>query len=56
MLALGTVANVVGEMVRLGESTCLKTSVIFARAMVQVFGVEYLREPNVQDTKQLLAI
>jgi hypothetical protein len=56
MLALGTAADVVGEMVRVGESTCLKTTVKFARAMVQVFGAEYLREPNAQDTERLLAI
>ena len=30
MLALGTAADVVGEMVRMGESTCLKTTVKFA--------------------------
>ena len=46
MLALGTAADVVGEMVRMGESTCLKTTVKFARAVVEVFGPEYLREPN----------
>ena len=45
ILALGTAANVVGEMVRMGESTCLKAAK-FARTLVQVFGVEYLREPN----------
>ena len=30
--------DVVGEMVRKGESTCLKTTIKFAHAMVQVFG------------------
>ena len=48
MLALGTVADAVGE--------CLKTTVNFARAMVEVFGPEYLGEPNVQDAEKLLAI
>nr|XP_020164085.1 uncharacterized protein LOC109749553 [Aegilops tauschii subsp. strangulata] len=56
MLALGTVADAVGEMVRMGESTCLKTTVKFACAVVEVFGPEYLREPNAQDMKKLLAI
>ena len=56
MLALGTAADVVGEMVRIGESTCLKTTVKFSRVMVVVFGLEYLREPNAQDTEKLLAI
>ena len=56
MLALGTAADAVGEMVRMGESTCLKTILKFARAMVQVFGADYPRVPNVQDTEKLLAI
>ncbi|XP_073367939.1 uncharacterized protein [Aegilops tauschii subsp. strangulata] len=56
MLALGTAADVVGEMVRMEESTCLKTTVKFARVVVEVFGPEYLREPNAQDTEKLLAI
>ncbi|XP_020168116.1 uncharacterized protein [Aegilops tauschii subsp. strangulata] len=56
MLALGTAADVVGEMVRMGESTCLKTNVKIACAMVQALGAEYLREPNAQDTERLLAI
>ncbi|XP_020200492.1 uncharacterized protein [Aegilops tauschii subsp. strangulata] len=56
MLALGSAADAVGEMVRMGESTCHKTTVKFARAVVEVFGPEYLREPNAQDTEKLLAI
>ncbi|XP_020150919.1 uncharacterized protein [Aegilops tauschii subsp. strangulata] len=56
MLALGTAADTVGAMVRMGESTCLKTTVKFTRAVVEVFGPEYLREPNAQDTEKLLAI
>ncbi len=44
MLALGTSVDVVGEMVRMRESTCLKTIVKFACAVVQVFVAEYLRE------------
>ena len=47
ILALGTAADAVGESVRMGESTCLKTTVKFARTMVEVFGPEYLRDPNV---------
>jgi hypothetical protein len=56
MLALGTAADVVGEMVRMGESTCMKTTVKFSRAVVEVFGPEYLKEPNAHDTEKLLAI
>ncbi|XP_037450977.1 putrescine hydroxycinnamoyltransferase 1-like [Triticum dicoccoides] len=56
MLALGTIADVTGEMVRMRESMCLKTTVKFACAVLEVFGPEYLREPNVEDTEKLLAI
>jgi hypothetical protein len=56
ILALATTSDAVDEMVRMEESTCLKTTVRFARVVVQVFGVEYLREPNVHDTEKLLAI
>ena len=51
-----TASDVVGEMVRMRKSMCLKTTVKFACAVVQVFGAEYLREPNAQDTERLLAI
>ncbi|XP_073355367.1 uncharacterized protein [Aegilops tauschii subsp. strangulata] len=56
MLALGAAANAVGEMVRMGENMCLKTTVKFVRAMVEVFGPEYPREPNAQDMEKLLDI
>ncbi|XP_020174055.1 uncharacterized protein [Aegilops tauschii subsp. strangulata] len=56
MFALGTAADAVGEMVMMRKSTRLKTIVKFARAMVQVFRREYLREPNVPDMGKLLAI
>ncbi|KAE8799409.1 hypothetical protein D1007_25176 [Hordeum vulgare] len=46
MLALGIAADAVGEMVRIGKSTCVKTNAKFARVVVEVFGAKYLREPN----------
>ncbi|XP_073355416.1 uncharacterized protein [Aegilops tauschii subsp. strangulata] len=56
MLALGAAADAVGEMISTGENTCLKTIVKFARAVVEVFGPEYFREPNVRDMEKLLVI
>ncbi|KAI4988115.1 hypothetical protein ZWY2020_029745 [Hordeum vulgare] len=56
MFALGTAADAIGKMVRIGESTCLKTTIKFARAVVEVFEAEYVRESNAHDTKKLLAI
>jgi len=40
----------------LGETILLKTKVQFARTIVKVFGLEYLRKPIVEDTERLLAI
>ena len=40
----------------MSESTCGDAMVRFATAMVEVFGPQYLREPNAQDTEKLLAI
>ena len=56
MLGLGIAADTVGEMVRMGESTCVKTIVKFACTMVEVLGHEYLREPNAHDSEKLLTI
>ena len=47
MLVLGTAADDVGEMVRMGESTCLNTTVKFAHDVEEEFEAEYVREPNV---------
>ncbi|XP_020243470.1 uncharacterized protein LOC109821719 [Asparagus officinalis] len=49
MLAYGTSADSTDEYVRIGESTtnvCLKR---FCRTIVEVYGDEYLRTPNVDD-------
>nr|XP_020183789.1 protein ALP1-like [Aegilops tauschii subsp. strangulata] len=56
MLVLGTAVDVVGEMVRMGERTCLETTVKFVRDVVEVFGPKYLREPNAQDLEKLLDV
>ena len=40
----------------MSESTCLEAMYKFCRAVVQVFGPEYLKEPNVVDMTRLLAI
>ena len=37
-------------------STCLESMYKFCADVVHVFGKEYLREPNVKDTAQLLSI
>ena len=56
MLAYGIPGDLVDEYVRMSESTCLLSLYSFCMAVVEVFGPEYLREPNAADTERLLAI
>ena len=56
MLAYGVPGDLIDEYVRMSESTCLASLYRFCKAVVAVFGPEYLREPNEADTARLLAI
>ncbi|XP_073359709.1 uncharacterized protein [Aegilops tauschii subsp. strangulata] len=55
MLAYGILGDLVDEYVRISESTCLLSLYSFYKAMVAVFGPEYLRQPTAADTERLLA-
>ncbi|XP_073360396.1 uncharacterized protein [Aegilops tauschii subsp. strangulata] len=55
MLAYGMRGDLVDEYVRMSESTCLLSLYNFCKAVVAVFGPEYLRQPNAADTERLLA-
>src|SRR3990170_5774993 len=56
MLAYGIPGDLVDEYVRMSESTCLLSLYSFCTAVVEVFGLECLREPNAADKERLLAI
>ncbi|KAK1664178.1 hypothetical protein QYE76_052337 [Lolium multiflorum] len=56
MLSYGMVADIFDEYLRMGESTCLEAMYMVCRAVIAVFGHHYCREPNVEDTRQLLSI
>jgi len=56
MLSYGMAADTTDEYVRIGESTALDSLRHFVRAVVEVFGHEYLRHPNEADTSRLLAM
>ncbi|KAF8406364.1 hypothetical protein HHK36_008451 [Tetracentron sinense] len=55
MLAYGVAVDVVDNYVRIGKSTSIKSLRRFVRAVVEVFGEEYLRLPNNNDISRLLA-
>ena len=55
-VAYGVAADAMDDYIRIGESTALESLRKFVRAVVQVFGHEYLRLPNEDDTARLLAI
>ncbi|XP_020271943.1 uncharacterized protein LOC109847109 [Asparagus officinalis] len=54
MLAYGTSADSTDEYVRISESTAIVCLKRFYRAIVEVYGDEYLRTPNVDDVARLL--
>ena len=56
MLAYGISGDLVDEYVRVSKSTCLLSMYSFCKAVVAVFGPEYLREPTAAATERLLAI
>jgi hypothetical protein len=56
MLAYRVPTDALDEYIRIGESTSLEALRKFVVAIVEVFGPEYMRLPNKQDTDKLLAI
>jgi hypothetical protein len=56
MLAYGVANNLVDEYLRMSEFTCLESMYKFCRAVIEVCGTVYLREPTVEDTARLLSI
>jgi hypothetical protein len=55
MLSYGVAADANDDYVRIGESTTIESLRKFVHAVVEVFGHEYLRSPNEDDTARLLA-
>ena len=50
MLAYGVLADALDEYIRIGESTAPEALRNYVVAVVEVFGPEYLRMPNEQNT------
>ena len=56
MLTYGVADDLIDEYLRMSASTCIESMLKFCKAVVQVFGEEYLREPTMEDTQCLLSI
>ncbi|XP_024318825.1 uncharacterized protein LOC100826180 isoform X2 [Brachypodium distachyon] len=56
MLTYGVATDATDEYVRIGGRTALDSMKAFVRAIIEVFGDEYLRAPNEADIARLLAI
>ena len=56
MISYGVPANFMDQYIRIGENTFIQSLRRFVKAVVEVFGEEYLRSPNENDTARLLAI
>ncbi|XP_074557036.1 uncharacterized protein LOC141813023 [Curcuma longa] len=56
ILAYGLPADATDEYIKIGESTAIESVKRFCRAVVEVFGGQYLRSPNAQDVARLLQI
>ncbi|CAN6198287.1 unnamed protein product [Urochloa humidicola] len=56
MISHGVPADFMDQYIRIGESTIIESLKKFVKAVVEVFGDEYLRSPNEHDTARLLSI
>jgi hypothetical protein len=56
MLPYGVVSDYVDEYIRMSESSCLEAMYMFCRAVIAVFGEQYMRQPTAKDTTRLLSI
>jgi hypothetical protein len=56
MLAYEIAGDLVDDCMRLSNSTCLESIYRFCKAIVQLFRMVYLRDPNVVDIARLLSI
>jgi len=55
MLAYGSSADQLDELIRIGESTALELLKTFCSSTIRIFGPEYLRKPTEADLQALLA-
>jgi hypothetical protein len=56
VIAYGIPADYTDEYLPIGEDTTIKSVRMFAKVMIHVFGLTYLRAPNEEDTIRLMAM
>ena len=56
VIRYGIPADYVDEYLRIGEDTTIESVRRFAKVIICVFGPEYLRAPNEDDTKKSMAL
>ena len=55
VIAYGIPADYADEYLRIGEDTTIESVRRFAKVIIRVFGPEYFRAPNKDDTNKLMA-
>jgi hypothetical protein len=56
VIAYGILADYNDEYLRIGEDETIQSVRLFAKTIIRVFGPEYLRSPNEEDTKKLMTM
>nr|XP_017243885.1 PREDICTED: uncharacterized protein LOC108215812 [Daucus carota subsp. sativus] len=56
IIAYGLPADAIDDYVRIGESTAIESLRKFVKAIVQIFGEQYLRRPHSGDVKRLMEV
>ena len=56
MLTYGSPAYIMDEYVRINKSTTIESLKRFTKAVVEVFGEQYLRRPNTSDIARLKSV
>jgi hypothetical protein len=56
VIAYGIPTDYTDEYLHTGEDTTILSVRLFAKTIIRVFGLKYLRSPNEEDTKKLMAM
>jgi hypothetical protein len=54
VIAYGILVDYTDKYLHIGEDTTILSVRMFAKTIIRVFGPEYLRSPNEEDTKKLM--